>query len=276
MTRKGMTDWMTWATVTSLAVALLTVVGCLEDGRAPGGVEVSAVECAPDGSCPTEESCLDGYCVPACGADADCPAGAACVDGLCDVAAEPWACGADADCPAGAACADGVCVAASGCAPAPEICNGLDDDCDGAVDEGIDFTTDPASCGGCGMACAAGEACLDGVCVAATACASDADCDDGLFCNSAEVCMDGECIALPDILCDDGDPATTDSCDESTDSCSHSAGGCTPAPEICNGLDDDCDGLVDDIDLLTDPANCGACGMACPAGERCEDGVCRA
>jgi hypothetical protein len=48
----------------------------------------------------------------------------------------------------------------------PEACNGLDDDCDGMVDEDFDLATDPAHCGACGSACSAGMRCADGVCTA--------------------------------------------------------------------------------------------------------------
>src|SRR5687768_2540284 len=86
----------------------------------------------------------------------------------------------------------GACVSdpAGGCDPTrPEVCrNGVDDDCDGVVDEGCDPTTacasdtdcaprqfccsgvcadplsDPAHCGGCGFACTMGTSCSDGVC----------------------------------------------------------------------------------------------------------------
>jgi hypothetical protein len=34
-----------------------------------------------------------------------------------------------------------------------ELCNELDDDCDGQVDEGFDFATDQTNCGFCGNAC---------------------------------------------------------------------------------------------------------------------------
>lgn len=34
-----------------------------------------------------------------------------------------------------------------------ETCNGLDDDCDGSIDEGIDTDTDPMNCGACGVSC---------------------------------------------------------------------------------------------------------------------------
>src|SRR5262245_45674923 len=34
-----------------------------------------------------------------------------------------------------------------------EICNQIDDDCDGTVDEGFDFTNNPRHCGGCDQVC---------------------------------------------------------------------------------------------------------------------------
>jgi hypothetical protein len=64
------------------------------------------------------------------------------------------------------------------------------------------------------------------------------------------------------------------------------------AAEVCgNAIDDNCDGVVDEgctpgcaagtlrcgdrcIDVRSDPANCGACNNACPAGQACANGVC--
>ena len=43
---------------------------------------------------------------------------------------------------------------AGGCVPSDELCNGEDDDCDDAVDEGFDLESDPSNCGMCGMTCA--------------------------------------------------------------------------------------------------------------------------
>jgi len=52
---------------------------------------------------------------------------------------------------------------------AAEVCNEVDDDCDGTIDDGFDLNTDLMHCGGCGVACdfrnATGGACDRGECV---------------------------------------------------------------------------------------------------------------
>lgn len=45
--------------------------------------------------------------------------------------------------------------------------------------------------------------------------------------------------------------------------------------ETCDGEDNDCNGGADDgIDLATDRQNCGACGVVCGTGSRCEASAC--
>ena len=56
--------------------------------------------------------------------------------------------------------------------PSTELCNGLDDDCNGQVDETFDFNTDSQHCGGCGRGCDAGTACFNATC-------RETACDDG-------------------------------------------------------------------------------------------------
>jgi alpha-tubulin suppressor-like RCC1 family protein len=48
-----------------------------------------------------------------------------------------------------------------GCPGTVEICNGVDDDCDGVIDNGFDLSSDPANCGECGVSCAS---CVDRIC----------------------------------------------------------------------------------------------------------------
>lgn len=56
-------------------------------------------------------------------------------------------------------------------------------------------------------------------------CASNADCDDSLFCNGAETCQAGKCVAGAAATCDDDNPCTTDSCNESLKKCDNAAMG---------------------------------------------------
>ncbi len=129
---------------------------------------------------------------------------------------------------------NGVLNACGACGPVPaEDCNGVDDDCDGDTDEGV-----LNACGQCGPVPL--EICGNGV---------DDDCD-GVDPACPLVCVDADgdtyganCAAGLD--CDDGDPAV------------HPG-----AVEVCNGVDEDCDGVVDEGDDL------------CPAGQFCLVGSC--
>jgi hypothetical protein len=45
-----------------------------------------------------------------------------------------------------------------------EVCNGIDDDCDGQVDEDFNLLNDPNNCGACGQECDPSQNCLSGSC----------------------------------------------------------------------------------------------------------------
>ena len=106
---------------------------------------------------------------------------------------------------------------------APEVCDGVDQDCDGQLDNGFDVDG-------------------DGV----TTCAGDCDDDDGTVLPGAdELCdgLDGDCDGTlpPDEL--DGDADGAPGCDD----CDDGAPGVYPgAAELCDGVDQDCDAVVDE------------------------------
>jgi hypothetical protein len=147
-----------------------------------------------------------------------------------------------------------------------ESCNGLDDDCDGKIDEAFQLL---------GTACDGTDSdqCTDGEMV----CSADGR---GVVCED-----DGDARELCNGVDDDCDPATVDGADEDYlgkacdgsdgDKCTQGSIVCVGGqlicnedtggiPEACNLEDDDCDGLVDEgYDLTSDVANCGSCGHGC-------------
>jgi len=152
---------------------------------------------------------------------------------------------------------------------AVEVCDGIDNDCSGGVDEGLGtvYYADPDG-DGYGMALVTMEACEvpDGYS------AMDGDCDEtdgGVYPGAAEVCdgIDNDCSGGIDeglgttfFLDTDGDGygevgETTEACDVPTGyaslagDCDVSDSSINPgAAEVCDGVDNDCDSLTDDED----------------------------
>ncbi len=131
---------------------------------------------------------------------------------------------------------------------ATEVCNGIDDDCNGMVDE------DPAATASCNETGTVG-ACVMGGCTIAMCTGTYANCD-GLTSNGCEADLDSDaahCGACGN-ACPTGGPCTSGTC------------GCPASqPMVCGGA---C------VDTTSDTANCGGCGSACPAGATCSGGTC--
>jgi hypothetical protein len=151
------------------------------------------------------------------------------------------------------------------CTPGPggaETCNGLDDDCDGATDDGIA----PITCG-VGACTAMVPGCMGGMVPTCTPGPASAE-----SCNG----IDDDC----DGMVDQGLGTLTCGMGLCTNTVPACVGGmmqtCTPLPgtaETCNGMDDDCDGTTDE----GNPGGGVACGGAdvgaCMARTSCVGGV---
>jgi len=152
-------------------------------------------------------------------------------------------------------------------APPETSCDGKDNDCDTATDEGGAICDDANPCtddacqglGGCAhvgnqAACPAGY-CSGGLCVPWRCTPEQPTCDGNVArtCNAmgsgylpcgadctaiGSLCRNGECAYDTD---GDGDPDLSD-CAPADASVFHGA------PEVCNSRDDDCDGLIDSYD----------------------------
>jgi hypothetical protein len=76
-----------------------------------------------------------------------------------------------------------------------EVCNQQDDDCDGLIDETIDFQRDRNNCGSCGNRCSvSSDRCFQGRCVCGFSMES---CRPLEICDGLTCCLNGNCFEIP-------------------------------------------------------------------------------
>ena len=158
-------------------------------------------------------------------------------------------------------------VCYNGCTPSgPEVCDNVDNDCDGQVDEGTDGT--PCDTGVPGICADSTSVCNAGV----------LQCPQVIFAGT-ETCnnLDDDCDGPVDegtggAACDTGVPGV---CAAGTQVCSGGALQCPqtifPGTETCNNLDDDCDGSVDE-GTSGSPCLTGLLGVCSPGTNQCQSG----
>jgi cysteine-rich repeat protein len=249
------------------------------------------------------------FCAAACDAENPCPEGFECKDvettsggsssqcvsttGMCDCSQTATELGAATPCSVTndfgtcegyRSCGDAGLGECDASVPAMETCNGVDDNCDGTVDE---------------SACDDGNECTEDWCDAAEGCKHTPfgaiPCDDGDACSFTDTCVEGMCAGEP-LVCEDGNPCTNDSCDalfgcdfaanslscDDGDDCTFGDycgdSKCISGPPLaCDDgnacTDDVCDGA---LGCKFTHANANACddGNACTEDDYCKEGSC--
>ena len=238
---------------------------CLDETSSGIAGGFCTASCGTTADCPTDSECLGGLCLLPCDSGGMCDAGEACFAIEGPGACIP-VCSTDDDCTGNNTCNTGSGFCENLCAADDATCDGIDDDCDGNIDE--DFATNfggDVSCGGDSCFEVGSLICVGGVmadtCGApSTGCTQETACGDGL---------DNDSDGFAD--CDDPDCEQTLAC----------LGAASPVAGTCS-VDGDCRSVTGPAVCLAAPG--GYCSnfcdemdpSTCPDNAACITGVCLA
>lgn len=153
---------------------------------------------------------------------------------------------------------------------AEEVCNGIDDDCDGQVDEDLEVTTHYEDSDGDGYGSFFGATVM-------AKCPPPGYAPNATDCNDRAPLVHPDAVEICNLIDDDCDGRVDEGvrpvcgvglCAREAPTCDPST--CTPGEpsvEVCNALDDDCDGQVDEDDDLCGP------GAVCINGQCVGEGT---
>lgn len=226
-----------------------------QSGNCTNGVCASAALSPLGATCSSNLTCGSGHCTSGVCCNTACIAsGNPCQAASCNSQGAAGTC-TTSNLPAGTACGsgqtcDGNGVCQTTCAAGTTLCGG----------KCVNEQTDTTNCGACGIACPAGNACINSVCT--------------LSCPAGTTNCAGVCVNTSTSTSNCGVCGTV--CATFNDVAACTNGACGVAS--CNSGFADCDNNPNDgceVNTTFDLNNCGGCGVRCTSGSTCSKGACQ-
>lgn len=261
----------TGETCTAVAGPRVAVCAGAQPTNCDDAVEATIDVCDPTDADGNGDPCVHQGQVACPGGQSDCPPAAGCVAFICDddpttplceATDRTGSCNDGNFCTSADTCQGGVCVGGD----APDCDDNDPTTCDSCLPtagcQHVANCAPPpcvtvADCGAPPANTCRAWVCEDGYCRDVSL-PDETSCEDGLFCTEGDACFGGNCQAGLPRDCDDADPSTTCTCDETNKRCD-----CTIStiPQWC-------------LDLNEDGLDCCAIGSDCDDDDACTTDSC--